>query len=205
VTTFYGSQGDDYFQLGIIDPKIHKAFALAGNDGLDAGAGNDTLYGNSGNDRLYGSAGKDSLVGGLGRDSLSGGEGNDSLDGGFGRDILYGQSGADSLNGGAGRDYLNGYGRGTEFESDTLTGGTGADTFVLGERFAFYVDLGDEFARIKDFSREEGDKIKVFGSISDYSLELNLFGGTYISYQDDLIAVVENITNLDLSVDFKFV
>jgi Ca2+-binding RTX toxin-like protein len=185
MSIYYGTLGDDFWQLGTDTP---------------------LAYGRTGNDTLYGSDGsEDTLYGNRGNDSLFGNGGDDSLFGGYGYDTLYGGAGADDLNGGAGNDYLNGYAIGTEFESDTLEGGTGADTFVLGEGFAFYVDEGDEFARIVDFSRTEGDKLQVFGSISDYSLELDLFGGTQINYQGELIAVVENVTNLSFSVDFDFV
>ena len=60
-------------------------------------------------------------------------------------------------------------------------------------------------ARIVDFSRAEGDKLQVFGIASDYSLELDVFGGTEISYQNSVIAVVENVTDLSLQLDFNFV
>ncbi|MEH1911183.1 MAG: hypothetical protein V7L05_05820 [Nostoc sp.] len=63
-------------------------------------------------------------------------EGNDILYGGSnptysGNDSLYGGSGDDLLYGGAGNDRLDGYSTsGTEY--DTLVGGDGSDTFVLG-------------------------------------------------------------------------
>jgi Ca2+-binding RTX toxin-like protein len=141
---------------------------------------------------------------------LVGNGGDDSLFGGYGADYLSGGTGGDYLSGGAGNDVLIGYsinfGIEPEFEFDTLEGGTGADTFVLGEGAAFYASpVTDEFARIVDFSRAEGDKIQVFGSVSDYTLESDVFGGTIIGYQDNIIAVVENVTNLSLSVDFNFV
>jgi serralysin len=139
---------------------------------------------------------------------LVGNGGDDSLFGGYGADYLSGGTGGDSLSGGAGNDVLIGYsinfGIEPEFEFDTLEGGTGADTFVLGEGFAFYLDEGDEFARILDFSRAEGDKLQVFGSPIDYSLEVNVFG-VYVNYQDELIAVVENVTDLNFQLDFNFV
>ena len=185
--TYYGTLGDDFWQLGL-DTSL--------------------AYGRAGNDTLYGSDGsEDTLYGNRGSDSLFGNGGNDSLFGGYGADYLSGGAGADSLNGGAGNDILIGYGGGTEpeFDFDSLLGGTGADTFVLGEGFAFYISPAtDEFARILDFSRAEGDKIQVFGSISDYSLEVDIFGGTQISYQGNLIAVVDDVTDLSLQLDFTF-
>lgn len=185
---YYGTLGNDFWQLSIDTP---------------------LAYGRAGNDTLFGSDDREDLVyGNRGNDTLFGNGNNDVLVGGYGSDTLYGGSGADNLIGGAGNDYLIGYGGGTEpeFDFDALEGGTGADTFVLGEGFAFYVSpVTDEFARIVDFSRAEGDKIQVFGNVSDYSLEVDIFGGTQISYQDNLIAVVDNVTNLSFQLDFNFV
>ncbi len=186
--TYYGTVGDDFWQLSLDTP---IGYGRAGNDTLYGSSGSDdTLYGNRGSDTLVGNGGDDSLFGGYGADYLSGGTGGDSLSGGAGNDVLIGYS-------------IN-FGIEPEFEFDTLEGGTGADTFVLGEGFAFYLDEGDEFARILDFSRAEGDKLQVFGSPIDYSLEVNVFG-VYVNYQDELIAVVENVTDLNFQLDFNFV
>jgi len=187
--TYYGTLGDDFWQLGLDTP---LAYGRAGNDTLYGSDGSeDTLYGNRGNDSLFGNGGADNLFGGYGADYLIGGAGADNLSGGAGNDILIG--------------YDVGFGTEPEFEFDTLKGGTGADTFVLGEGIAFYASPEtDEFARILDFSRAEGDKIQVSGSISDYSLELDVFGGAGIRYQGNLIGVVENVTNLSLQLDFTF-
>ncbi|MBW4544987.1 MAG: hypothetical protein KME25_11155 [Symplocastrum torsivum CPER-KK1] len=189
MSIYYGTLGDDFWQLGTDTP---LAYGRAGNDTLyGSGGSEDTLYGNRGNDSLFGNGGADSLFGGYGADYLSGGAGADYLSGGAGNDVLIG--------------YSVNFGTEPEFEFDTLEGGTGADTFVLGEGVAFYASPEtDEFARILDFSRAEGDKIQVFGSVSDYTLELDLFGRTIIGYQDNIIAVVENATNLSLQLDFTF-
>ncbi|NEQ23825.1 MAG: calcium-binding protein [Microcoleus sp. SIO2G3] len=184
--TYYGTLGDDFWQLS-----------------LDTPIG----YGRTGNDTLYGSDdSEDTLYGNRGNDSLFGNDGDDLLVGGYGNDVLYGGDDVDELNGGAGNDYLNGYGIGTGFKLDTLVGGTGADTFVLGEDFVYYLEEGDQFALIVDFSRAEGDKLQVFGSISDYSLEDGYAPGmTSVNYQGELIAAVENVTDLNFQLDFNFV
>jgi Ca2+-binding RTX toxin-like protein len=192
--TYYGTLGDDFWQLS-----------------LDTPIG----YGRTGNDTLYGSDGsEDDLYGNNGNDSLFGNDGDDSLFGGYGSDTLYGDGGRDYLNGGYGDDILIGFGFGTQSESDTLEGGTGADTFVLGEDFTYYVDPANAYATIKDFRRGQGDKIQVVGDASDYSLgiyfRLNEFEADIaIRYQGDLIAVVENGSNLNfnlsLQLDFNFV
>ena len=185
--SYFGTFGNDVWQLGI-----------------------DTLrgYGRAGNDTLFGRDDvPDVLYGNRGNDVLLGNDQNDILLGGYGSDSLYGGSGTDELTGGAGNDYLVGYGGGTEpeFDFDYLVGGTGADTFVLGERFAFYSSpVTDEFASILDFSRAEGDKIQVFGSLSDYSVEESFSGGTQINYQGNVIAVVENVNVVDFSLELDF-
>ncbi|PSB15336.1 hypothetical protein C7B76_14005, partial [filamentous cyanobacterium CCP2] len=112
------------------------------------------------------------------------------------------------LIGGAGNDYLDGYGGGVEY--DVLTGGLGADTFALGNRSRAYY-RGQGYARITDFNPFQGDKIQVFGSISDYSLNksANFVGGrtpdTRIYYRGDLIGVAQDTTNVFLTRDFAFV
>jgi Ca2+-binding RTX toxin-like protein len=188
--TYYGTLGDDFWQLSLDTP---IGYGRAGNDTLfGSDDSNDILYGNRGNDTLFGNDGSDILVGGYGADYLSGGTGGDSLSGGAGNDVLIGYS-------------IN-FGIEPEFEFDTLEGGTGADIFVLGEGVAFYVDPANELATIVDFSRAEGDKIQVFGSISDYSLEDGPnIGQIYVKYQGNLIADVRYVTDLSLQLDFDFV
>ena len=202
--TYYGILGDDFWQLSLDTP---IGYGRTGNDTLyGSDDSEDTLYGNRGNDSLFGNGGDDLLVGGYGNDALYGGDGRDQLNGGAGNDVLYGGDDIDELSGGAGNDYLNGYGIGTGFKFDTLEGGTGADTFVLGEDFVYYLEEGDQFAVITDFSRAEGDKLQVFGSISDYSLEVDYnFGITLVNYQGESIAYTENVTDLNLQLDFNFV
>lgn len=188
-------------------------------DALDGDEGNDVLLGANGNDELAGGQGEDSLDGGNGNDTLNGGDGNDTLSGGNGKDLLTGGEGSDILVGGRGNDTLLGFSStSTVAEYDTLTGGTGADTFVLGESKwgigpapnAIVGYLGDGYATITDFSSAQGDKIQIAGNITDYSLDqtLNLSGGialdTAIYYKGDLIGVVQDTTAIDLSADFTF-
>jgi Ca2+-binding RTX toxin-like protein len=167
---------------------------LGGNDYLDGGFNNDVLDGGAGNDTLYGGAGYDYLVGGPGSDRLIGGTLDDALLGGTGNDFL---------SGGRGNDRLTGYGFGQN-EFDTLTGGIGKDTFVLGDVNSVY-HLGNGYATITDFSLVQTDKIQIKGLLKDgYSLGLgNWEGGnvqdTGIFYKGDLIGVFQdqNITNLN--------
>jgi serralysin len=141
---------------------------------------------------------------------LFGEDGNDTLG-----DWYHGEPGNELLDGGADNDTLYGYGGGTEY--DTLTGGSGADLFVLGvptsifmSGYAYY--LGAGYATITDFNYQQNDKFQAFGSINDYSLGTGNWSGsgaldTGIYYQGDLIAVVEDRSGYDvlLNYDFNFV
>jgi Ca2+-binding RTX toxin-like protein len=180
--------------------------ALAGNDIVQAGGGDDVVAGGTGNDILYGDAGNDILYG---ADIAFASVDNDTLFGGDGHDVLYGGDGDDSLNGGNGNDFLRGY-SGSTSNRDTLTGGFGADVFHLG-REGYNVPigyLGFGYATITDFKRQEGDKIEISGSIGDYILiKSQNFSGTSaldtaIYRYGDLIAVVQDTTNVNASLDF---
>ena len=177
------------------------------DDVLNGGLGDDRIFGFAGNDELIGNAGNDFLDGGNGRDFLNGGDGNDELIGGNGRDILLGYSGDDVLVGGRGDDVLDGYAfTGTEF--DTLTGGNGFDTFVLGGFWGVSY-LGDGYATITDWDFRR-DFLEVAGNSNQYSLGVENFSGdssldTLVYFEDDLIAVLEDSTNVVVARDFIFV
>lgn len=165
-------------------------------------------YGNSLDNQITGNSGNNYLFGANENDTLFGLGGNDNLAGGSGNDII---------NGDGGNDFLTGYG-GYSSESDTLTGGSGGDTFALGSEYCYddyyyyycYTDsfyYGTGHATITDFSRAQGDKIQIAFSLGDYTLDTSSnFGGslnndTAIYYNDDLIAVVLDRTNLN-ELDF---
>jgi Ca2+-binding RTX toxin-like protein len=203
-----------------------RLFGQDGEDKLLGQKGDDTLEGGNGNDLIIGNQGKDTLRGdsfagqpfstASGNDTLIGGGGDDILDGGRGDDILVAQNGDDQLVGGQGNDELNGgsgkdklIGTDTVFfapqqfgfgagERDTLTGGRGNDTFVLGLAEALtrtedgtdgtvndvvlYDDgnvnnigtqgyaLIEDFGYIGDYFIRGVDKIQLAGSESEYSL-----------------------------------
>ena len=93
-------------------------------------------------------------------------------------------------------------------EFDNLTGNAGGDIFALGDSDQAYY-LGRGRAEIYDFDWNEGDKIRVFGSASDYLLSPTFYGedaslDTIITYKDDVIGVVRNTTDISLSRDFIF-
>jgi Ca2+-binding RTX toxin-like protein len=141
-----------------------------------------TLTGNGLNNELRGNGGDNTLSGVAGNDRLLGGAGDDTLLGGDGDDILEG--------------FVIGDGWSSS-EWDMLTGGAGADVFVIGissrsgavsaygsalasEQFPQYIGQG--LVYITDFEWQEGDKIEVFGNISDYWI--GLYGSTAVIYWD---------------------
>jgi Ca2+-binding RTX toxin-like protein len=184
---FYGTAGDD------------RLLGRDGNNVLSGRGGNDFLSSRGDHERQFfsGGWGNDTLHGGNGYDYMLGGPGNDGFLSGDGNDYLVGGRGKDTLAGGFGMVQENAY--------DTLTGGIGADLFVLGFEYG-RAYIGEPYATITDFSRRQGDKLELAGNARDYSLSYSpALSGTGIYYQDDLIAIVQNTSNLSLAVDFNFV
>jgi Ca2+-binding RTX toxin-like protein len=118
-------------------------------------------------------------------------------------DVIIGNSANNVLIGGAGNDILRGGGG-----FDILTGGAGTDYFVLGD--ANRIDgLGTGYSTITDWSAA-ADFIVTGGNPNAYSLSFaNVSGGsaldTVISYGNDVVAVVEDTTNVSIARDFIFV
>ncbi|MES3025321.1 MAG: calcium-binding protein, partial [Pseudomonadota bacterium] len=192
VNVLNGGAGNDILRGGFGDDQLN---GQVGNDDLhDEDGGNDSLDGGDGDDLLNGGQGNDSLEGGEGMDTLFGGTGDnsavdaDSLSGGAGDDVLVTGAAAngsargtatDTLDGGAGNDVLY---AGSDFRSDRaiMTGGAGADRFVLGNYGSH--TLGDDLGaaafgnfsqigsavfsnvampdRITDFTQSEGDLLR---------------------------------------------
>jgi von Willebrand factor type A domain len=133
-------------------------------------------------------------------DNISGNTLSNKIDAGAGNDIIAGVN-PKAANPGVG-------------EIDTLTGGAGKDTFVLGDGSKVYYDDGNvttpglaDYALITDFNTSQGDLVKLSGLISQYSLDNSPIGG--ISGQAlflnkpsaeprELIAVFQNNTGLTL-------
>ncbi len=140
----------------------------------------------------------DYLVGDSGQDFLSGYSGNDTLVGLGGDDYLYG---------GEGDDRLDGYST-SGMEYDTLSGGAGSDTFVIGGWWgASYQGFG--YATITDWEWQS-DYIEAYGNSSQYTLGYSDWSGTSaldteIYYNNELIAIVQDSTNVDFARDFTFV
>lgn len=191
---YYGTTASE-----IIDPLDYS------DDYIFADAGNDIAYGWDGNDDIDGWTGNDTLYGEYGNDTLWGYDGDDSLIGG---------SGSDSLLGEAGYDYLNGYGY-TGYEYDSLTGGSNADTFALGDSWGTYYALdgeysyyGDGYATVTDYNYWEGDTIQLnynayasgyYSFDSSYDYNSNGLLDTSIYYGSNLIGVVSDTSYVDYS------
>ncbi len=216
-----GGAGDDYLEDTAGDDTL---LGGAGNDRLNASFfninnGNNYFAGGTGDDEIYAAGNNDTLEGGADNDYLSGGS---SLSGGEGNDSLLGNSGNDYVDGGIGNDILhgyNGYSNIIGIEYDDLLGGSGADTFSLGNSvFRDYfggIDIfyqGAGHADIVDFDRNEGDQIAVskYTSYGDYTLNKSFnFGGgseldTAIYYNNDLIGIAYDTTDITVSQDFMF-
>jgi Ca2+-binding RTX toxin-like protein len=153
-------------------------------------------------DQIEGSIGSDILTGNAGDDFLTGNRGSDFLSGGDGNDRLVGVYDSNNL------VLANFPGAG---EVDTLTGGSGADTFVLGSSLQpFYARQGGtDAAIVTDFNAAEGDILELFGSTNNYSIvfedadriAVDIYykkplGGT------DLIAVLNGVANFNLNANY---
>ncbi|GEM_PF-466376 len=194
------------------DDQANTADGAGGNDTIAGNGGRDELKGGTGNDTIDGGAGGDRLLGEAGQDELSGSLGQDALIGGANNDVLFGNSNRDVLIGVDPESAIAGRG-----EIDTLIGGSGSDTFALGNStLAFYNDgkprlAGkQDYALITDF--RQNDVIQLHGTAADYTLS-TLFGslsGTLIALktgnQAEWIGVVQGVTGLTLSSGaFSFV
>jgi Subtilase family/RTX calcium-binding nonapeptide repeat (4 copies) len=189
---FGGYQNDLIFGnigLDIISGYDGNDTVLAGqdNDWIDAGSNDDLIFGNLGADTLYGYFGSDTLLGGQGNDQLYGERNNDLLSGDLGDDTLIGV-----YNG----FYVTTPGKG---EIDTLTGGQGADVFVLGDNSkSYYLGQGNsDFALLTDFNANEDRLVYKAGNLNTNSITLPGFGagiGLFDTTTSDLVAFLPGAT-----------
>ncbi|NKD76735.1 calcium-binding protein [Haematospirillum sp. H1815] len=164
----------------VIGDAADNRLVASGNSRVYGGPGDDVLAGLGGNRILDGGEGRDTVlykgqfpslwvelhghdssavwIGGVPGDiirnveNVTGGMGNDVLLGDAGPNVLRGGFGDDALSGGFGDDVLDG-----GIGADILIGGPGADLFVFS---AIDPVPGDT---VRDFNREEGDRIDLSG------------------------------------------
>jgi len=199
-TEYTGTSGADYIVGNNLGNVIDGG---AGNDIISGGAGDDILVGGDGNDIISGGAGNDLIDvgngnniadGGAGFDNIFGGSGNDILSGGADSDEIYGGAGDDILTGGAGVDYVQGDDSTAGDETvdgnvflvtsdDVLIGGSGNDTFVVGEEddaTGVNIDAGvsdldnsGNEARYVNLTEDEGsEEILAIDTVTGYAVEL---------------------------------
>ena len=232
IDTLNGGAGDDTY---IVDTTL-DTITEAANSGIDnvrssvnytLGAnlenlrltegGNITGIGNSFNNFLFGNTSNNTINARAGDDTLDGNNGDDMLNGEDGNDSLQGGPGNEILNGGSGNDILIGTFPGSPFppglgETDTLTGGAGADRFILGDAVnVFYDDnnttnpgFGD-LAFITDFNSSQ-DRIELNGFSQDYRLQVvgnntRIFLDKLGAEQDEIIGIVQGVVGLTLDSD----
>jgi Ca2+-binding RTX toxin-like protein len=159
-----GEDGRDYLAGGTGNDSLYggahfdQLLGEGGRDWLYGGTDGDWLYGGADADYLFGNEGNDWLYGQNGNDWLGGGTGDDYLYGGNDQDYLWGDAGLDRLNGEAGNDNLNG---GNDGANDSLTGGTGADTFVryYSPVLLFFKSYDED---VTDFNGSQGDRTQEY-------------------------------------------
>ena len=175
---------DSVLKFGITYFERLNIIGTSGDDTLSANNG----YNGAGGSTFYGGDGNDTLIGGTGVDLLDGGAGNDNLIGGNGDDILIGSTFSSTPE---------------IVEVDTLTGGSGRDTFVLGDLDWLGYDDQDansngtgDYALIKDFTRGE-DTLQLHGSATQYLQQIvgqnvHLYFDKAGTEPDELIAILES-------------
>ena len=173
VMVIHGGAGDDAITLGTAET---AAYGEAGNDTLNGSSGADTLSGGDGNDLITGGTGSDQLDGGADEDVIvwNIGDGSDLVEGGTGLDelIVNGDSTAGNvftvqqqLSNSilfevliAGQVIDSG-----AIEHVSLTGGSGSDTFNIGDLTGTGVTLVDT-----NFGDDTvADTVSVLGSALD--------------------------------------
>lgn len=85
------------------------------------------------------------------------------------------------------------------FEQDVLSGGTGADTFVLGGAAQSYyiADGNNDYALIQDFDASS-NTLQLHGSANSYR-QWQYQNNLYLYEGQDLVAVLENSQRLNLT------
>ncbi|MEH2363424.1 hypothetical protein [Nostoc sp.] len=225
--TLTGGAGNDTLIGGFGDDTL---IGGAGDDSLNGGDGSDVYYVDSATDVVTETnasvaGGIDTVISSLADYTLGAnlenltltGTGNSNGTGNTLNNRIIGSSGNNVLSGDAGDDTLVGVaGNSLIGEIDTLNGGIDSDIYILASNTSIYYDDRNitttgtsDYALIVGFNDQE-DKVQLLGSSKQYRLDIvgtntNLSIDKSGSEPDELIAVFENSTGLDLnSVAFKY-
>ena len=149
--------------------------------------------------QIKGTSKSDLLIGGDKDDILQGGAGNDRIVGNYGNDKLFGGDGDDILEATLAYYFNDSNERRSKIDIDILSGGLGADTFVLADANSQFYDQGRDknYALITDFNPNEGDRLQLK---ADTAYEfINSPNGlpsgiaVYNTVEKDLIAIVQSV------------
>ena len=220
IEVLYASNGIRNVNGNSLNNAIYAAYREAGSKVTAFNQLDNTLEGFSGNDHIYAGEGQDVVGGGEHNDLLGGDNGNDRLFGDSGNDTLYGAQYFDYGFFAGGVYYPTDKAKFGKGEVDTLTGGTGNDSFVLGMSSVVFYDDGttgngaQDYGLIADFVVGQ-DKIVLNGSSSNYALATGSYSlgssasETFIyrikaGQASELIGVVQDVTGLSLSNTNQF-
>jgi Ca2+-binding RTX toxin-like protein len=158
--------------------------------------------------QITGTSKSDLLIGGDKDDILQGGAGDDKILGNYGNDKLFGGDGDDILEATLPYYFNDNNERRSKLDIDILSGGLGADTFVLANAESQFYEQGRDknYALITDFNPNEGDRLQLKADtsykfinspnglpsgVAVYTVELT--GGFNPTLSEDLIAVVQSV------------
>jgi len=167
----FGGFGQDLIEGGAGDDILNGEnwndglFGGAGDDDLYGGSSNDILVGGDNSDTLYGGSGNDDLIDSSGADTLFGGDGDDTLAASdiFTRDLTP-QDYSDLRDGTLGRDedgeiIFEGFaveGAPDTASTDTLYGGAGDDTLLVGNNDVVFGGEGEDEFMVGDWVNVDG-------------------------------------------------
>ena len=159
-------------------------FASGGYDVIFGGGGNDFIHGHYGNNVILGEDGNDVLFAWNDDDIIRGGSGHDLIYGYDGEDKIYGGTGNDLIIIGEGNEIIDG-GSGDDLlilrdidSTATITGGAGADFFVLLPLPRFDTRIVDQVITVTDYNPEED-----FFILPEF-VTFSRFSGNDVYFQD---------------------
>lgn len=131
-------------------------------------------------------------------------------------DSFYSYSGNDWIDAKGGNDYIDAYGD-PSYDYDTVTGGTGADTYAIADASGYtqYAADGwssygysDGYLTVTDYNYWEGDTIQLgysdyvngyYSSNNSYDYNGNGYADTSIYYGNNLVSIVADTSYVNYS------